>query len=118
MMMVVMVSLTKSTLVEKIREAGALTDVDLHKSMAKDGHVIPDDRFNKYLLDLEIMGLVRVAWVTKDERRIEAVAEESEYYGHAAAGSSGGGSRGSDSNGSGAGGDDTSYEASFPGLER
>ena len=49
MMMVVMVSLTKSTLVEKIREAGALTDVDLHKSMAKDGHVIPDDRFNKYL---------------------------------------------------------------------
>jgi hypothetical protein len=30
--------------------------------------------FNKILLDLEIYGLIRVSWLTKDKRRIE-VAE-------------------------------------------
>jgi hypothetical protein len=28
---------------------------------------------NKTLLDLEIFGLVRVSWLTKDKRRIELV---------------------------------------------
>ena len=34
-----------------------------------------DSDFNKTLLDLEIYGLVRVSWVTKDKRRIELVAD-------------------------------------------
>jgi hypothetical protein len=28
--------------------------------------------FNKVLLDREIYGLIRVSWITKDKRRIEA----------------------------------------------
>jgi hypothetical protein len=60
---------------EKIRQAGTLTDADLMKDLTKDGVTIADSEFNKTLLDLEIYGLVRVSWVTKDKRRIELVAD-------------------------------------------
>lgn len=129
-----MVSLIKNELLEKVRGAGALTDVDLYKSMTKEGRIIPEDRFNKLLLDLEILGLVKIAWVTKDERRIEAAEEEEDSagYGDAQGGGSedgasrgarskSGSSRGSSASGGNGGGDsdaDKSYEASFPGLEK
>lgn len=141
-----MVSLIKNELLEKVKGAGALTDVDLYKSMTKEGRIIPEDRFNKLLLDLEILGLVKIAWVTKDERRIEAAAEEeddSAGYGDAQGSSGGSGGRGGSEDGArggaggtrsqsgsskgvsssgGSGGDggdaDKSYEASFPGLEK
>ena len=139
-----MVSLIKNELLEKVKGAGALTDVDLYKSMTKEGRIIPEDRFNKLLLDLEILGLVKIAWVTKDERRIEAAAEEeddSSGYGDAqGSGGGGGGGGGGSEDGArgGAGGTrsqsgsskgasasggngsdaDKSYEASFPGLEK
>jgi len=129
-----MVSLIKNELLEKVRGAGALTDVDLYKSMTKEGRIIPEDRFNKLLLDLEILGLVKIAWVTKDERRIEAAQEEEDSAGYGDAqgggsedGASGGArsksgsSRGSSASGGNGGGDsdaDKSYEASFPGLEK
>jgi len=32
-----------------------------------------EDKLNKLLLDLEIMGLINVAWITKDARRIEVI---------------------------------------------
>jgi hypothetical protein len=60
---------------EKIRQAGNLTDADLAKELTKDGITLADSDFNKTLLDLEIYGLVRVSWVTKDKRRIELVAD-------------------------------------------
>lgn len=63
---------------DKINQEGSLTDVDLKKSLAKDGYVIADDRFNKLLLDLEIMGVIKVSWLTKDTRRIEVFSEENE----------------------------------------
>lgn len=63
---------------EKIKESGSLTDSELSKSLTKSGIVIPEDRFNKILLDLEILGKIRVSWLTKDTRRIEAIAEEEE----------------------------------------
>jgi hypothetical protein len=63
---------------EKIKENGSLTDEELSKSLAKSGIVIPEDRFNKILLDLEILGKIRVSWLTKDTRRIEAITEEEE----------------------------------------
>ena len=63
---------------DKIKEVGSLTDVDLYKILAKDGHNIPEDKFNKILLDLEIIGLIKVAWITKDERRIEVFVIEKE----------------------------------------
>ena len=63
----------RNTVFDKIKEVNRLTDVELFKSLVKDGHVIADDRFNKILLDLEILGLITVSWITKDERRIEVV---------------------------------------------
>ena len=65
----------KNTVYDKMEETGSTTDVDLYKTLSKEGVLIAEDRYNKLLLDLEIMGLVRVAWITKDERRIEAVEQ-------------------------------------------
>ena len=68
----------RNTVYDKIKEVGSLTDVDLYKILTKEGHVLPEDKFNKLLLDLEILGLIKVAWITKDERRIEAFVVEKE----------------------------------------
>jgi hypothetical protein len=68
----------KNTVFEKIKENGSLTDGELSKALIKDGYAIPEDRFNKILLDLEILGLVKVAWLTKDTRRIEVVTVQEE----------------------------------------
>ncbi len=66
----------RNTVFDKIKDSKRLTDVELFKSLVKDGHVIAEDRFNKILLDLEILGLITVSWITKDERRIEVVVIE------------------------------------------
>ena len=63
----------KNTVFDKIKQAGALTDSELSKSLTKDGFIMTEDKLNKLLLDLEIMGLINVAWITKDARRIEAI---------------------------------------------
>lgn len=68
----------RNTVFDKIKEANRLTDVELYKSLTKDGHAIAEDRFNKILLDLEILGLITVSWITKDERRIEIVTVKQE----------------------------------------
>mgnify|MGYP001403505151 FL=1 len=68
----------KNIILEKIKNDGSLTDKSLSKALAKDGYLISDDLFNKTLLDLEIMGLVHVSWITKNTRRIEIVAEQIE----------------------------------------
>jgi len=68
----------RNTVFDKIKEAARLTDVELSKSLVKDGYVIPEDRFNKILLDLEILGLITVSWVTKDERMIEVIVVKQE----------------------------------------
>ena len=63
---------------EKIIEVGSITDKTLAKSIAKDGHELSDGLFNKTLLDMEIMGLINVNWLTKDTRRIEIVSSKEE----------------------------------------
>ena len=63
---------------EKIIEVGSITDKTLAKSIAKDGHELSDGLFNKTLLDMEIMGLINVNWLTKDTRRIEIVLSKAE----------------------------------------
>jgi len=63
---------------DKIKEANSLTDVELFKILIKDGYALSEDKFNKILLDLEILGLITVVWITKDERRIELVVVEKE----------------------------------------
>ena len=66
----------KNLVFEKIKDHGSLTDSELSKALLKDGFVIVEDRFNKLLLDLEIMGLIKVSWLTKDKRRIEIVTQK------------------------------------------
>jgi len=68
----------RNTIYDKIKEVGSLTDVELYKNLLKEGYVLAEDRFNKTLLDLEILGLIKVAWITKDERRIEIAMVEKE----------------------------------------
>ena len=68
----------RNKIYDKIKEVNSLTDVELYKSLTKDGLNIPEDKFNKLLLDLEILGLIKVAWFTKDERRIELVVIKKE----------------------------------------
>ena len=63
---------------EKIKESGSMTDKALARSLAKDGYNMPDDLFNKTLLDMEIMGLVTVNWFSKDTRRIEIISIQEE----------------------------------------
>lgn len=58
---------------EKIKEVGNLSDNELISSLEKEGVQITVADLNKTLLDLEIFGLVRVSWLTKDKRRIELV---------------------------------------------
>ena len=68
----------KNILIDKIKELGSITDKTLAKKLIKDGYQLPDDLFNKILLDMEIMGLVKVNWITKDTRRIEIVSKQEE----------------------------------------
>ena len=63
---------------DKIKESGSLTDKTLAKRLVKDGYHLSDDLFNKILLDMEIMGLIKVNWFTKDTRRIEIVSKQEE----------------------------------------
>jgi DNA-binding PadR family transcriptional regulator len=50
-------------------------DSDLVNALTKDIMHLNESELNKILLDLEIYGLIRVSWVTKDKRRIEAVVD-------------------------------------------
>jgi hypothetical protein len=66
----------RNTVFDKIKEVNSLTDVELYKILTKDDKILSEGKFNKILLDLEILGLIKVAWMTKDERRIEIVVIE------------------------------------------
>ena len=93
----------RNTVFDKIKEAGSLTDSELYKGLLKDGYAMTEDKFNKLLLDLEIMGLINVSWITKDNRRIEAIVikeeiDEVEEQNKEAM--------------------EKDYEASFPGFEK
>jgi hypothetical protein len=56
---------------EKVKQAGNITDSDLINALTNDAISLNEADLNKILLDLEIYGLIRVSWVTKDKRRIE-----------------------------------------------
>lgn len=64
----------RNIVLEKIKEVGNLSDNELLNNLEKDGVQITVADLNKTLLDLEIFGLVRVSWLTKDKRRIELVS--------------------------------------------
>jgi hypothetical protein len=56
---------------EKIMQVGTITDTELISALAKEDITLAESDFNKTLMDLEIYGLIRVSWITKDKRRIE-----------------------------------------------
>ena len=68
----------KNLVLEKIEESTTITDKVLSKKLTSDGYIISEGFFNKTLLDLEIMGLITVSWITKDTRRIEIVSNQEE----------------------------------------
>ena len=68
----------KNLVLEKIKESSTITDKILSKKLMSDGYVISESFFNQLLLDLEIMGLITVSWITKDTRRIEIVSNQEE----------------------------------------
>jgi len=68
----------KNIIYDIIKENVSLTDSELSKKLTKDEVLVPEDKFNKLLLDLEILGLIKVSWLTKDTRRIEVVTEKEE----------------------------------------
>jgi hypothetical protein len=63
----------RNLIYEKIKQAGNMTDSDLTNALIKEGVSLNEPNLNKTLLDLEIYGLIRVSWIAKDKRRIEAV---------------------------------------------
>jgi len=66
----------RNIVLDKIRDSRNIIDAELFTSLEKDGIQISESDLNKVLLDLEILGLIRVSWVTKDKRRIELVMIE------------------------------------------
>jgi len=68
----------RNTVFDKIKEEKSLTDVELNKILLKNDIEISNGKFNKILLDLEILGLIKVTWITKDEKRIEIIVIEKE----------------------------------------
>jgi len=68
----------KNIVIDKVKESGSITDKTLAKKLIKDGYNLSDGLFNKILLDMEIMGLINVSWLTKDTRRIVIVSKQEE----------------------------------------
>tara|TARA_B110000014_G_C20002910_1_gene519779 strand:+ start:526 stop:828 length:303 start_codon:yes stop_codon:yes gene_type:complete len=92
----------RNKILEKIKAKEGLTDKELCKLLAKDDIALADSEFNKILLDLEIMGLISVSWMTKDSKRIELISirEEEDEYEKQVQNS-----------------EEKDYEASFPGAD-
>ena len=65
----------RNLIYEKIKQVGNITDSDLVNALSKDTVSLSDADLNRILLDLEIYGLIRVSWVTKDKRRIEIIGD-------------------------------------------
>ena len=68
----------RNQVLEAIKQKESLTDKELEKLLTKGGVEITESEFNKVLMELEIMGLISVSWVTKENRRVEIVTEKIE----------------------------------------
>jgi hypothetical protein len=66
----------RNLIYERIKQVGNLTDVDLMSALNKDTISVNEADLNKILLDLEIYGLIKVGWITKDKRRIENTGKQ------------------------------------------
>ena len=53
------------------KEKKSATDAELLEALNKNGSKCSPDGLDKLLMQLEILGLISVRWVSKDKRRIE-----------------------------------------------
>ncbi len=56
---------------EWIKEKKSTTDDDLLEALNKNGGKCSPDELDKILMQLEILGLITIRWVSKDKRRVE-----------------------------------------------
>ena len=56
---------------EWLKEKKSATDDDLFEALNKNGGKCSPDELDKILMQLEIIGLITIRWVSKDKRRIE-----------------------------------------------
>ena len=63
---------------EWLREKKSSTDEDLLEVLNKNGSKCSPDELDKLLMQLEILGLITIRWVSKDKRRIEVVEKPTE----------------------------------------
>jgi hypothetical protein len=56
---------------EWIKEKKSATDDDLLEALNKNGSKCSPNELDKLLMQLEILGLISIRWVSKDKRRIE-----------------------------------------------
>ena len=55
---------------EWIKEKKSVTDDDLLEALNKNGSKCSPSELDKVLMQLEILGLVTIRWVSKDKRRV------------------------------------------------
>ena len=63
---------------EWLREKKSGTDDDLLEALNKNGSKCSPDELDKTLMQLEILGLITVRWVSKEKRRIEIVERQAD----------------------------------------
>jgi hypothetical protein len=63
---------------EWLKEKKSSTDDDLLEALNKNGSKCSPDELDKLLMQLEILGMITVRWVSKDKRRIEVVEAPAE----------------------------------------
>ncbi|MDG7011500.1 MAG: hypothetical protein JRN11_03565 [Nitrososphaerota archaeon] len=59
------------TAYEWIKEKKSTTDEDILDALNKNGSRCSPDELDKALMQLEILGLISIRWVSKDKRRVE-----------------------------------------------
>ncbi len=70
----------KNSVFDKIKEHGSLTDSELSKVLIKDGFVIAEDRFNKLLLDLEIIKILTTKMPLDSDVKLQEIAVSTQNY--------------------------------------
>jgi hypothetical protein len=63
---------------EWLKEKKSSADDDLLEALNKNGSKCSPDELDKLLMQLEILGLITLRWVSKDKRRIEVVEAPTE----------------------------------------
>jgi DNA-binding PadR family transcriptional regulator len=63
---------------EWLKEKKSSTDDDLLDALNKNGGKCSPDELDKVLMQLEILGLITIRWVSKDKRRVEVTEKPTE----------------------------------------